>query len=106
MLLDLRQVKTTDFNLSWQHQATIARFNKVIDKKFDYGSAEMLYKLSRNSYKKQFWSFCNRNHLQIVIDYVDSERYQQWLSYQPDTNQIDEPQTYGEATMRHSDKED
>ena len=103
MIVDTRDIKRTDFNLAWQHADTIARFNKVIDKKFDFGSAEMLYKLSRQSYKRQFWDFCNRNHLKIVIDKIDEEkeRYKEWLSNQPEQN-IEEPQNYGDATMRHS----
>jgi len=103
MIVDARDIKRTDFNLAWQHADTIARFNKVLDKKFDLGSAEMLYKLSRLSYKRQFWDFCNRNHLEIVVNQIneDKERYKEWLSNQPERN-IEEPQTYGDATMRHS----
>jgi hypothetical protein len=99
MILDLRTVKRTDYNLSWQYPDTIARFNKVIDKKYDVGSAEMLYKLSKISYKKQFWDFCNRNHLKIVVDQLEYE--QEWLSNMPESA-FEEPLNYGDATMRHS----
>jgi len=99
MIVDLRNVKRTDYNLSWQHADTIARFNKVIDKKYDVGSAEMLYKLSKISYKKQFWDFCNRNHYQIVVDQIEYEK--EWLSNMPE-NAFEEPLNYGDATMRHS----
>ena len=99
MILDLRNVKRTDYNLSWQNPDTIARFNKVIDKKYDVGSAEMLYKLSKISYKKQFWDFCNRNHLKIVVDQLEYE--QEWLSNMPESA-FEEPLNYGDATMRHS----
>jgi hypothetical protein len=99
MILDLRNVKRTDYNLSWQYPDTIARFNKVIDKKYDVGSAEMLYKLSKISYKKQFWDFCNRNHLKIVVDQLEYEK--EWLSNMPESA-FEEPLNYGDATMRHS----
>tara|TARA_R110002096_G_scaffold297453_1_gene491924 strand:- start:185 stop:493 length:309 start_codon:yes stop_codon:yes gene_type:complete len=102
MILDLRTVKRTDYNLSWQHADTIARFNKVIDKKYDVGSAEMLYKLSKISYKKQFWDFCNRNHYQIVVDQIEYEK--EWLSNMPESA-FEEPLNYGDATMRHSTQE-
>jgi len=103
-MLDLRKIKRTDFHLSWQHADTIARFNKVIDKKFDVGSAEMLYKLNLLSYKRQFWDFCSRNHLEIVVDAIQRDKIQKdiWLENQPERNQ-EEPLTYGDATMRHSD---
>ena len=102
-MINARDIKRTDFNLAWQHADTIARFNKVLDKKFDLGSAEMLYRLSKLSYKRQFWDFCCRNHLKIVVDDINSEqeRYKEWLSNQPERN-IEEPQNYGDATMRHT----
>jgi hypothetical protein len=102
-MINARDIKRTDFNLAWQHADTIARFNKVLDKKFDLGSAEMLYRLSKLSYKRQFWDFCCRNHLKIVVDDINSEqeRYKEWLSNQPEKN-IEEPQNYGDATMRHT----
>ena len=99
MIVDLRNIKRTDYNLSWQYPDTIARFNKVIDKKYDIGSAELLYKLSKISYKKQFWDFCNRNHLKIVVDQLEYE--QEWLSNMPESA-FEEPLNYGDATMRHS----
>ena len=104
MIVDIRQIKRTDFNLAWQHPETIERFNKVIDKKYDLGSAEMLYRLSTLSYKRQFWDFCCRNHLKIVVDDINSEkeRYKNWLENQPTSEPIEEPETYGDATMRHS----
>ena len=105
-MIDLRNIKRTDFHLSWQHAETIARFNKVIDKKFDLGSAEMLYRLHILSYKRQFWDFCNRNHLEIVVDSIQRDKIAKevWLENMPESN-IEEPTTYGDATMRHSDKE-
>lgn len=105
-MIDLRSIKRTDFHLSWQHEDTIARFNKVIDKKFDIGSAEMLYKLNLMSYKRQFWEFCSRNHLQIVVDSIQRDKIaeQVWLENMPESN-VEKPRTYGDATMRHSDKE-
>lgn len=105
-MIDLRSIKRTDFHLSWQHEDTIARFNKVIDKKFDIGSAEMLYRLNLMSYKRQFWEFCSRNHLQIVVDSIQRDKIaeQVWLENMPESN-VAEPKTYGDATMRHSDKE-
>jgi len=105
-MIDLRSIKRTDFHLSWQHEDTIARFNKVIDKKFDIGSAEMLYRLNLMSYKRQFWEFCSRNHLQIVVDSIQKDKIakQVWLENMPESN-VREPKTYGDATMRHSDKE-
>jgi len=99
MILDLRNVKRTDYHLSWQNADTIKRFNKVIDKKYDLGSAEMLYKLSKISYKKQFWDFCSRNHLKIVVDQIEYEK--EWLSNMPESA-FEEPLNYGDATMRHS----
>lgn len=105
-MIDLRSIKRTDFHLSWQHEDTIARFNKVIDKKFDIGSAEMLYRLNLMSYKRQFWEFCSRNHLQIVVDSIQKDKIakQVWLENMPESN-VEKPKTYGDATMRHSDKE-
>lgn len=105
-MIDLRSIKRTDFHLSWQHEDTIARFNKVIDKKFDIGSAEMLYRLNLMSYKRQFWEFCSRNHLQIVVDSIQRDKIaeQVWLENMPESN-VEKPRTYGDATMRHSDKE-
>ena len=104
MIVNIRDIKRTDFNLAWQHAETIARFNKVIDKKYDLGSAEMLYKLSKLSYKRQFWDFCCRNHLKIVVDDINNEqeRYKVWRENQPSNEPIEEPETYGDATMRHS----
>ena len=59
----------------------------------------MLYKLSKISYKKQFWDFCNRNHLKIVLEQLEYE--QEWLSNMPESA-FEEPLNYGDATMRHS----
>ncbi len=102
-MIDLRKIKRTDFHLSWQHPETIAKFNKVIDKKFDLGSAEMLYKLNLISYKRQFWEFCTKNHYQIVVDSIQRDAINRniWLSNMPESN-TEEPLTYGDATMRHS----
>jgi hypothetical protein len=104
MIVNIKDIKRTDFNLAWQHTDTIKRFNKVIDNKYDFGSAELLYQLSKVSYKRQFWDFCCRNHLKIVVDDINSEqeRYKEWRANQPSNNIIEEPETYGDATMRHS----
>lgn len=102
-MLDLKKVKRTDFHLSWQNPETIAKFNKVIDKKYDVGSAELLYRLHLISYKRQFWEFCNRNHYQVVIDSLQRDAIQRdiWLANMPEQG-VEEPTTYGDATMRHS----
>jgi len=99
VILDLRAIKRTDYHLSWQHAETIQKFNRVIDKKYDVGSAEMLYKLSKISYKKQYWDFCSRNHYKIVVDQIEYEK--EWLSNMPESA-FEEPLNYGDATMRHS----
>ena len=66
-MIDLRKIKRTDFHLSWQHPETIAKFNKVIDKKLDIGSAEMIYKLNLISYKRPFWQLCTKKHSQMIV---------------------------------------
>ena len=85
----------------------IDKFNKVIDKRNDIGSAELLYRLNLLQYKKQFVTFCLRNHYEICMDSVESRRYQEWKSNQPSRwIDDDEPSCYEDATMRHSKYED
>jgi len=107
-ITDWRDLTQTDFSLSYQNRETIDKFNKVIDKRNDIGSAELLYRLNLLEYKKQFVTFCLRNHYEICMDSVESRRYQEWKSNQPPRwiDVDDEPSCYEDATMRHSKYED
>lgn len=106
-ITDWRDLTQTDFSLSYQNKKTIDKFNKVIDKRNDIGSAELLYRLNLLQYKKQFVTFCLRNHYEICMDSVESRRYQEWKSNQPSRwIDDDEPSCYEDATMRHSKYED
>ena len=107
-ITDLKKIRITDYHLSFQNQETINKFNKYIDKKHEWGlgSAELLYRASLLSYKTQFVTFCCKNHLQVVYDSIEQQRYKVWLENQPTKEQeleLNEPKTYGDATMRHTD---
>ena len=107
-IIDIRKIRVTDYHLSFQDPKILKRFNKHIDKKYEWGigSAELLYRADLISYKKQFVTFCCKNHLQVVYDSIEQQRYKVWLENQPTVEEeleLNQPKTYGEATMRHSD---
>jgi len=104
-ITDWRDLTQTDFSLSYQNMETIKKFNKTIDDRNDVGSAELLYRLSLLEYKKQFVTFCLKNHYEICMESVRSRRnrrYQEWLNNQPTSDVEEEPSCYEDATMRHS----
>jgi hypothetical protein len=106
-ILDWREAKITNYSLAYQHKETIDKFNKHIDNKSDIGGAELLYRLNLLEYKKQFVTFCLRNHLDICMDSIEKRRYEEWKSNQPSTYmEDDQPECYEDATMRHSKYED
>ena len=107
-ITDLKKIRITDYHLSHQNPKYIKSFNKYIDKKHEWGlgSAELLYRANLLSYKTQFVTFCCKNHYQIVYDSVKQQKYKIWLENQPtkeDELELNQPKTYGNATMRHSD---
>jgi|TARA_R110002096_G_scaffold507_2_gene2959 hypothetical protein len=106
-IVDLTKMPTTNFSLAYQYATTIDKFNKQIDNKNDKGSAELLYRLNIKQYKQQYATFCLKNSYEICMDSIENRRKEEWKSYQPSTYMEDEqPETYGEATMRHSEYED
>ena len=106
-IIDLTRMPTTNFSLAYQYATTIDKFNKQIDSKNDKGSAELLYRLNIQQYKEQYATFCLKNSYDICMDSIEKRRKEEWKSYQPSTYMEDEqPETYGEATMRHSEYED
>ena len=110
-ITDLKKIRITDYHLSHQDPQIINKFNKYIDKIHEWGlgSAELLYKGNLTSYKTQLVTFCCKNHLQIVYDSLEQKRYKIWLENQPTKEQeleINQPKTYGDAAMRHSNKEE
>ena len=106
-IIDLTKIPTTNFSLSYQYKATIDKFNKNIDRRHDVGSAELLYKMSLVEYKRQYATFCLKNSYEICMDSIEERRKEEWKSNQPSTYMEDEqPETYGEATMRHTEYED
>ena len=107
-IIDIRKIKVTDYHLAHQDPKLIKRFNKYIDKKHEWGlgSAELLYRANLLAYKTQFVTFCSKNHLQVVYDSAEQQRYKVWLENQPTKEEeleLNQPTTYGQATMRHSD---
>jgi hypothetical protein len=107
-IVDLKKIRTTNYHLAYQDPTIINKFNKYINKKHEWGlgSAELLYRANLLSYKTQFVTFCCKNHYQIVYDSIEQQRYKIWLENQPTKEQeINQPKTYGDATMRHSNKE-
>ena len=107
-ITDLKKIRITDYHLSHQDPEYIKSFNKYIDKKHEWGlgSAELLYRANLLSYKTQFVTFCCRNHYKVIYDTAEQHRYKIWLENQPtkeDELQLNQPKTYGDATMRNSE---
>ena len=102
-ITNMKDLKTTNYSLAYQNKKTIDKFNKSINDRHDIGSAELLYRLSLLEYKRQFVTFCLKNHYKICMDSIEQKRYQEWLSNQPTKDmEINEPTCYEDATMRHS----
>ena len=105
-ITDLKKMKTTNYSLAFQNKATIDKFNKKLDTRNDIGSAELLYRLSLLEYKRQFVTFCLKNHYKICMDSIEKRRYEEWKSNQPTREmEMNEPTCYEDATMRHSKKD-
>jgi len=112
-ITDIRDLKTTNYSLSYQNKETIDKFNKSIDNRNDIGSAELLYRLSLLEYKRQFVTFCLKNHYEICMDSIqkrkeEERRYHEWLNNQPTVEMelgLNEPTCYEDATMRYSKRE-
>jgi|3_EtaG_2_1085321.scaffolds.fasta_scaffold209699_1 hypothetical protein len=107
-IIDIKKIRITDYSLKYQDLKTIKKFNSYIDKKYEWGigSAELLYRINLLSYKTQFVTFCCRNHYKVIYDTAEQHRYKIWLENQPtkeDELQLNQPKTYGDATMRHSE---
>ena len=107
-IIDIKKIRVTDYHLTFQNPETIKKFNKSLEKRYEWGigSAELLHRVNLLSYKKEFVTFCCKNHLQVVYDSMEQHRYKVWLENQPTKEQeleINQPKTYGDATMRHSD---